>query len=247
MSKKFCQQCGTELAEHEKFCHECGTSVPAKTCSENNTHSKKNTILAIVFMVSVALTAFLTHQSWCNHDFEYVNSKSPTCTDYGSKYYECRKCGKSKISIVGSPKHELEMSYKEDKKEGRRYYTREIKTCDKCSYSETGDWVDCGDFDEYAAKSCAALWLSIDGLGSILDIDNALISGGNGSYTIAGTAYNLLDKKNHRVTVLIETSNTEFGENLTETVTLCGETVYGHVYYASIDDVEAVNEDRILH
>lgn len=203
----------------------------------------KKVAIIILLIAAVIATALLTRQSWCNHDFECIRSESPTCTDYGRKYYECKKCGKSEISIVGNPKHEFGEPNIEDKKENGDYYSRKVQTCEKCGSTQVGDWENKGDFDQYAAKMCTAVWLASDGLGSVLDIDNAVVSESDGKYIVAGRFYNLLDKKNHSVAAFVRISREEMTGNHIEKISSCGETIYGHIYYLSMDGETVIDEE----
>lgn len=203
----------------------------------------KKVAIIILCVSAVIGIALLTRQSWCNHDFEWVRSESPTCTDYGRKYYECKKCGKSKISIVGNPEHEFSEADREDKKENGDYYSREIQTCEKCRHTQVGEWENKGNFNEYAAKMCTAVWLASDGFGSVLDIDNAVVSESGGKYIVAGKCFNILDKKNHSVVAFVRISREEMTGNHIEKISSCGETIYGHIYYLSMDGETVIDEE----
>lgn len=94
--------------------------------------SLKRCVLIAVILVMVGIIVLLSHQLWCNHDFEVSYKKDATCIHSGEIGYECRFCGKSDVEPIEPLDHNMRYDSTELEEVGNSLYSRAIYICDRC-------------------------------------------------------------------------------------------------------------------
>lgn len=215
-------------------------------------NSKNKALTVTVGVISIAAIVMLLGALTDNEpkhyicDWVVVKSESPTCAKDGIAYYECKECGATKTMVI--PKTEIhwlddgDVEYRHD---GNNLLERTTKHCRYCSYSEAGEWVERGNFNECAAIECTYMWLFYDGKqGYILKTDLLTkATEENGDYKVAGVAYDTAGE-NHIVIAYVELRDRLINTENAGFVIFGDETIFGHIYYASVDGTVIVDEDK---
>lgn len=216
--------------------------------------NKASTVAAWAFSVVVSVVfAVMFVQAFADNepkhyicDWVVIKSESPTCAKDGIAYYECKECGATKTMVI--PKTDIhwltdgDVEYRHD---GDNLLERTTKYCRYCDYLEAGEWVKRGNFNECAAIECTYMWLFFSGKqGYILKTDLLTkATEENGDYKVVGAAYDTAGE-NHIVIACVELCDKLVRAENAGVAVLDAETVYGHIYYASIDGTVIVDEDK---
>lgn len=166
----------------------------------------------------------------CKHEYTMVDVYGATCDESGYKEYRCANCGDKYTETSAPLGHNMVFG-----------------ECSRCGYgredkeTQTDEEKD----DLYAAMECASTWLLLGMDPSYSLRDNlSKVTEKDGSYIILGAATKLGESENHIVVIYIElVDKIEKSDNV-GFATIGDEMVFGHVYYAEIDDVVVVDESR---
>lgn len=106
----------------------------------------------------------------CDHDYVLSSSTAPSCTDFGTNYYTCSKCGDTYTVTVNALGHNYEMvgSYTETTETA---YNWTCPLCDWDWYDSTGEYMSVHDHDLIIDLYDHDESLSCNGCGEEFDIE----------------------------------------------------------------------------
>lgn len=216
--------------------------------SEPSRKIVKNVIISVAVLVSFILLVILTHQVWCSHDFVTLSEEAATCTESGVEHWKCSKCGLKRDHEIKPLGHDLDDGETATFLLGDIVFSQKIRKCTRCGYTEKGDTEREGDFDKYAVKVAAGLWLAVNKVAA-LDLDSADVKPlESGGYSLFGPYTNLGEfGKTHYVNVLVETSTGSMGKTEDDgvfSITVDDRTLYVHPW-SIISDEWLITEDKI--
>lgn len=210
-----------------------------KQVSEEPVKKKRPTIekvmIVVVWIVSAITVVSLIiaiHPMLCSHDFDRTGKEEATCTEEGKIYYKCKLCGKKKTEQIDPLGHDMRYDSSETMNVGDSVYEQTTKACERCGYTETGEWERWGTIAEYNIFGKVGAWLLTEGsYGSVMLKENTLISYNKDEdcYRVLGYFYNFFTKEDGAIAAEVELND----EN------------EAHIFWAFLDGEAVVDEERI--
>lgn len=103
--------------------------------TENDTDGILDGLMAT--NVTVTGGYIVIEEPTCDHDYQLIDSKEPTCTEEGFKTYECSKCGHTYTEVIAKGAHVLADGWKYN---GFKHW----HVCSVCGtefdHADHGDW-----------------------------------------------------------------------------------------------------------